>query len=678
MTGEIKWTFNPLVNMAPNQARDYHGRFAAVPGSGGMAMSQEGKMVSKSTTRAGTIPAPHDVTVLSKLGGSTGAKLVVDKAGRKWVMKTGPGPEQLRNEVSADNAYRALGIRTPASGLHVDPHSGVVTKFSRYIEGGQTLHDWEKGKTPNEVSAMHAKVSKGFVADALLANWDAIGMHKDNILIKDGKPLRIDNGGALAYRAQGAPKGTAFGTSVTEVTSLQNSTKNPSAASVYGHIKFGDMDSQVSAIVGRKAQLLESIADPKTRATVEARLTDLVNKFGTTVVNPYTPPPTLAPLPTSSPKPTGQSTTGKQLKELIKGKMKGKDVGLKPNHLFLIENMNPDGAKNGELKIPKGLSPEGVKFLSDSLPHGMKLVAAQSGDSAAAHKLASDKAKEKKLGGATPDSSPLTKPSGVASLKKSPLVKPSSLSDSTAAFPTFFSHTGPTVDTSGKAMTQSQVNEFGKPHEQFAAEFESKWSVSRGLSKEETSETKAFLKETTTHLIGLADPYIKSLSKSTKSGIGHYTASKYIKINSDMRQCPPKFECLQGSSKSISRAIVKAIENSPPLGTPVRCTRGIDLNPMEVVSIMRHAREAAKVGGVYQMPSITSSSVDGMPRLGNDVIFKILAKKGLYVDHVSSTQGEKEMLLSPNSKYRVVKITSEVSGKYSALLKPHIYMEEIL
>lgn len=54
---------------------------------------------------------------------------------------------------------------------------------------------------------MADSLAEGADVDAMLGNWDVIGMAADNILVdKDGKPWRIDNGGSLSFRAQGGKK----------------------------------------------------------------------------------------------------------------------------------------------------------------------------------------------------------------------------------------------------------------------------------------------------------------------------------------------------------------------------------------------------------------------------------------------------------------------------------------
>lgn len=240
-------------NWNPLQARDKNGRWTKVPN-------------------------PGKVTVLKQLGGSTGAKLVQDEQGRKWVMKTGPSKDALVNESMADEAYRRLGMTVPEGGLHVGPN-GEVTKFTKFIEGGKTLGEWEKGKTPEQIAEVHDEIRRGFLADAMMGNWDVVGMSKDNIMVgPDGKVYRVDNGGALAYRAQGAKKPEAqFTDKVQELGTMLDHSKNPSTAAMFAGLTPTQMLEQVAALdsVDHKKFLAAFDSDPALKAKMEARLADL-------------------------------------------------------------------------------------------------------------------------------------------------------------------------------------------------------------------------------------------------------------------------------------------------------------------------------------------------------------------------------------------------------------------
>ena len=71
------------------------------------------------------------------------------------------------------------------------------------------MSDWIEDAQPMTVAQMkaHKDVLNGFVVDAWLSNWDAVGLNADNIVKGPGnKAYRIDLGGSMLFRAQGKPK----------------------------------------------------------------------------------------------------------------------------------------------------------------------------------------------------------------------------------------------------------------------------------------------------------------------------------------------------------------------------------------------------------------------------------------------------------------------------------------
>lgn len=151
---------------------------------------------------------PEDLSGLEtvkQLGGSTGAVLVKDKAtGILYVKKTGASPEHLRNEVHADDLYRAFGVNVPDSRIYET--GGGPVKLSKYLEDAETLSDLRKRSRPDFDKAIE-KVKKDYAVDAMLGNWDVLGLGGDNVMVdKNGEVWRIDNGGALGFRAQGQKK----------------------------------------------------------------------------------------------------------------------------------------------------------------------------------------------------------------------------------------------------------------------------------------------------------------------------------------------------------------------------------------------------------------------------------------------------------------------------------------
>lgn len=141
---------------------------------------------------------PNDLSALKEvktLGGSTGAKLMEDADGNQYVMKKGSNTnsDHVKAEYLSNQLYGVLGLRTPDYELY--DNNGEAVLLSRFIQGTHV---------PN--SSDFAKMSQGFIADVLLANWDVY--QNDNCLVKNatGDVYRVDNGGCLDYRAKGAKK----------------------------------------------------------------------------------------------------------------------------------------------------------------------------------------------------------------------------------------------------------------------------------------------------------------------------------------------------------------------------------------------------------------------------------------------------------------------------------------
>lgn len=216
-------------------------------------------------------PDPAGLTVIKSLPGSTAPKLVRDPAtGKEWVLKQGGGGgEHLQAEATADKLYRTLGASVPGS--HYGTSNGSPYKIAEYIEGVQTLSSWKQTATKAEIDALHAELKKHFVTDALLANWDVAGLSNDNILVKNGKPIRIDNGGSLMFRAQGSRKSAGdWGAEVKDLKSLRDAKKNPNTAEIFKGIKQSDIDEQIVAIVAKKDELVKIVADA--HGDVEAKI----------------------------------------------------------------------------------------------------------------------------------------------------------------------------------------------------------------------------------------------------------------------------------------------------------------------------------------------------------------------------------------------------------------------
>lgn len=216
------------------------------------------------------IPDVHDLTHDSNLGGSTGAALMRDPKGRKFVVKSGNSPEHVESEYLADRLYEAMGAAVPAS--RMSSRDGEPAKVAEYVAGKPLAHLSGEAK-----QAAYAKLREHFVADALLANWDVIGMGQDNIIVDSkGTPYRIDNGGSLKFRAQGAPK--TYGPEVGEIDTLRSSNQGKP---VFGSVTDADISKQVADIVKRRDSILHAAAsNPEVQSTLSKRIDYLARKYG--------------------------------------------------------------------------------------------------------------------------------------------------------------------------------------------------------------------------------------------------------------------------------------------------------------------------------------------------------------------------------------------------------------
>lgn len=236
--------------------------------------------------------SPDALEVVRGLGGSTGAELVKDAKGNLFVRKRGKNPGHLREEATADAAYRALGVAVPESKIY-ETAAGPV-KLAKWVEG-KTLADVMTSDPELAAKAME-DLRRNFVADALLANWDVVGLSFDNILVTPaGKAYRIDNGGALRYRAQGGAKNSQWNTLVSELDSLRKASVNASSAKVFGAVTDAEIKAQAKALVKKRAKILAAVPEDL-RAVLGARL-DTLAKIAT--AKPPKPIKGFKPLPAS-------------------------------------------------------------------------------------------------------------------------------------------------------------------------------------------------------------------------------------------------------------------------------------------------------------------------------------------------------------------------------------------
>jgi len=204
--------------------------------------------------------AVSELEYVSELGGSTGAILMEDDEGKKYVVKRGNSYEHVEDEYAAEVMYREAGIQVPPSTLVYDDEGPA--KISLYL--GNTR---EIGRLyGDELAKARKAVQSNMAADALFANWDVVGMGGDNILVDtEGTPWRVDVGGSLRYRAQGGPKGEMFGDVPGELRSLREMNE------WFSDMTDADVIKSLDKLMARREVILDSIEDPDVREVMAQR-----------------------------------------------------------------------------------------------------------------------------------------------------------------------------------------------------------------------------------------------------------------------------------------------------------------------------------------------------------------------------------------------------------------------
>jgi SPP1 gp7 family putative phage head morphogenesis protein len=221
-------------------------------------------------------------------GSNPGGLYYDDQTGLKWYIKLPPTDDHARNEQLAAKLYEAAGVEVPNVQL-------ITDSDGRLRVASQIIDDLENA--PDRLAAGEIKnVNEGFVVDAWLANWDVVGLDYDNMLVKNNRAVRIDTGGALLYRAQGAAKGDDFDIMVNEIETLRDPSINPQSARVFANVTDQELSESVkklekidknaiAAIVNRYAP-----GDAVDRANfiklIEQRRGFLVNKLKVDQVDP--------------------------------------------------------------------------------------------------------------------------------------------------------------------------------------------------------------------------------------------------------------------------------------------------------------------------------------------------------------------------------------------------------
>ena len=182
-----------------------------------------------------------DTAVMQKVGrqmGSNPAGVYQDKSGRRFYVKTLESPAHARNEIIAAKLYQLAGAPTLTYVSAKEPNQ-IATE----------LVELDKKHVSHLSDSERRQAQRWLGVHAWTANWDAAGFDGDNQGIVNGMVTTLDVGGALEFRAQGDPKGKAFGTCVGELNTLRSDGDNPHAVRLFGDMSPAEIDEAITVVI---------------------------------------------------------------------------------------------------------------------------------------------------------------------------------------------------------------------------------------------------------------------------------------------------------------------------------------------------------------------------------------------------------------------------------------------
>lgn len=346
--------------VAHNLPKDFVSNNCGI-GPGGF---QEGNTCAKGGGSGSfTPPSFASLKLVSFLGGSTGlgTRLMQNEEGDMFVVKTGNSFEHIKSENTADRIYEAAGVAVPKGGM------SHKYQMSEYLEDAKPLGVLKGAERELAIT----KLQQNFALDATLANWDVIGLDEDNVLVKDGEVYRIDNGGALAFRAKGTPKGSDWNEENKELDSMLNNPKNALASKIFGSMTKDQIKDSMQRVVDKKAEILtaakKSGLSSKDVDILQARIGVVESRLD--IANTENDS-------TGSSKAVESSYSKEQLLDMASGK------AITPGFKQKLEFLNPNGIVDGTVFVPMVGGPSGSWSVSNkeaydslktTLPEGTKL-----------------------------------------------------------------------------------------------------------------------------------------------------------------------------------------------------------------------------------------------------------------------------------------------------------------
>lgn len=238
-------------------------------GSGGGSTSKSAKKTSGSSKPSSALK-PSDLKKVGSQMGSNEGGVFEDKSGERFYVKRPASKAHVANERAAARLYQLAGVNT-LTYRDVEGGNHVATKLEKL----------DKNRISQLSPEERKEAAKDFIVHAWLSNWDAAGTGGDNQGVLNGKVTTLDVGGSLRYRAQGGPKGSAFGPKVSEIDTMRNPKMSPDAAKLFGDMSDADLKASASRVTNLSDSDIRSAAQDDALADLLIeRRDDIAKRFG--------------------------------------------------------------------------------------------------------------------------------------------------------------------------------------------------------------------------------------------------------------------------------------------------------------------------------------------------------------------------------------------------------------
>lgn len=207
----------------------------------------------QATARKATLRTNKMQKVGAQAGSNTGGFYAEPDSDDTYYVKTLKSAQHVGNESLANRLYTAAGAAAPEVATTPDG--------KRFMSKIEESKDWNH-LSGEELDRFKEEVAKDFVVDAWLANWDA--PLNDNVRWdeKNQIPLRVDNGGAVMFRARGDRR--ILTPHVGELVTMRDPNVSGAGARMYSKVtKDHEVDAAKRILAISPDEIREMVAEEK-------------------------------------------------------------------------------------------------------------------------------------------------------------------------------------------------------------------------------------------------------------------------------------------------------------------------------------------------------------------------------------------------------------------------------